>query len=63
MQDIANETLKERRIETIERMLDLIDLAATTTDSQPLPFGGRECGLLPQELRKYTATNNTVSFR
>lgn len=60
LQHIANETLKERRIEAIEHMLDLIDLAASTTDDQPMPFGGRECGLLPPELRKYTASNYTV---
>ncbi|KAH7711174.1 hypothetical protein AAVH_21533 [Aphelenchoides avenae] len=58
---IANETLKKRRIETVERMLELIDFAARTTDEQPMPFGGRECGLLPPELRKYTAPNYTVS--
>ncbi|KAH7696160.1 hypothetical protein AAVH_21531 [Aphelenchoides avenae] len=60
---IANETLKERRIEAIEHMLDLIDLAASTTDDQPMPFGGRECGLLPPELRKYTASNYTIAPR
>ncbi|KAH7694304.1 hypothetical protein AAVH_38653, partial [Aphelenchoides avenae] len=56
---VSNETLKERRIETVELMLDLIHVAADTTDDQPMPFGGRECGLLPPELRKYTAPNYT----
>ncbi|KAH7708513.1 hypothetical protein AAVH_24235 [Aphelenchoides avenae] len=60
---LNNETLRFRRLDILLDLKGFFEAAALAVDAEAQPFGGRECGLLPAELRRFTAENYTIAPR